>query len=185
MSDGGMAVYMPWDKTVDNPDKKDVSQYDTRRFVCTYLARPSVEEFVEDALKTSIWFGAWQWPENNLASVEERFTEWGYGGYLLYGFDKKTGKPNNAAGWYTNQQTKSEMFNRGRDWVKLHGAYCEHEEILREFNTVRGPDDLTNHDLLAAALGCFLAEEILLIRSEIKNQMQTYDLGEIKQAFYY
>lgn len=186
MSNGGMSVYIPWDKTIDDPAvKKDTNQYKTRRFVCTYLARPSVAEFVEDSLKTCIYFGAMQWPENNLASVEERYKEWGYGGYLLYGYDKKTGRPNNASGWYTNTNTKEEMFNRGRDWVKMHGRSCEHEEILKEYNTIKGPDDLSNHDLLASALGCFLAEDVLLDVKKTKERMQTYDLEDIKPMYYY
>jgi hypothetical protein len=184
MSDGGMTVFMPWDKTID-PSDKNVDLWETRRFVCTYLFRPSVSEFVEDVLKTCIYYGAFQYPENNLASVEEKFREWGYSGYLLFGRDPKTGKPNNAAGWYTNEKTKPEMFNRGRDWIARHGAMCEHEELLKQFNEIRNPGELHSFDLLASALGAFLGEEVILETSDFKEKVKTFELNELYPKYYY
>ncbi|MFW5944762.1 MAG: hypothetical protein ACOCTU_05825 [Bacteroidota bacterium] len=184
MSDGGMTVYRIRDKAID-PDGKETIQYETRQFVCTYLARPSVDEFVEDVLKTCIFTGAWCWPENNITHVEDRFIKWGYKGYLLYGKNRTTGKKNNQAGFNTNQYTKPTMFNKGRDWVSQHGLQCKHKELLEQFNNIRNPDDLTNYDLLAAALGSFLAEDELLSVSEFKDSMQTYDLVKIRQLNYY
>lgn len=186
MSYGGGAVYRVWDKTVDDPNNKDTNQFETRQPVCTYLYRPqTVNEYVEDMLKQDIYFGAFQFPENNITHIEEKYKEWGYYGYLLYGYNKTTGKKNNVAGFYTNYATKPIMFNKGRDWIKQHGPQCEHLELLKEFNEIRNPDDLTNHDLLASFLGCLMAEDILVERVEFKDNIQTFDLTSVYSLNYY
>jgi hypothetical protein len=178
MSDGGGAVLKVRNSLVDTPDK-DVKDWDTERFVCTYLARPgSTDKFSEDMLKTCVYYGAFCYPENNVNHVQIDFERWGYHGYLLYGTNKTTGKKNSVPGFYTSTN-KQELFNYVRDWVSKHGLYCEHEEILREVSEIRGLDDMTNYDLFTAVAGALYGQDILVKRNEVRGQTLGMDVSGI------
>lgn len=179
MSDGGGAVLKVYDKNVDPPDK-NVKEWDTHRFVCTYLFRPNtVEEYVEDMLKMCVYYGAMCYPENNVNHVEMGFRRLGYAGYLLYGYDKKTNKVNKVPGFNANYKTKPELFNRVRDWVQGHGERCDHPRILEQVSEIRGLDDMTNYDLFTSVAGCLYGEEILINKKDVQEQMQGFDVGGI------
>jgi hypothetical protein len=187
MSDGGGAVMRIWDKTIDEPGK-DVKEWETERFVATYLHRPpTVDEYVEDQLKMCIYYGAFAYPENNIDAIERKFKEWGYDGYLLYGFKEESGrrKKKNVAGFNTNGKTKPELFNKGRDWIENHGEKCEHQEILREFSEIRGPDDMTNYDLFASVVGCLDGQDVMLKMSDAQQHTGGFDLGRVARRRYY
>jgi len=178
MSDGGGAVLKVRDSSVDTSDK-ELKDWDTEKFVCTYLARPgSTDKFSEDMLKMCMYYGAYCYPESNVNHVEIDFKRWKYHGFLLYGTNKTTGKRNNVPGFFTSTN-KQDLFNYVRDWVNKHGLYCEHEEILKEISEIRGLDDMTNFDLFTAVAGALYGQDILVKRNEIKSQGLGLDVGTV------
>ncbi len=164
VSDGSGAIYQGFDKSIDTPDR-DVSQYETARFVCTYVYRPQTrEEYAKDMLNMCILYGAMMYPEMNVSIVSDKFIEWGFSGYLLYNVDVNTGRIKNNPGWTTaGPNIKTTIFNIIRDWVNVHAIRCQHPEILRECLEIEGPDDMKNRDLFVAMAGCLMGYESLYV----------------------
>jgi len=164
VSDGGGAVYYKHDPNRD-PSTKPVSEYETARFVCTYVYRPPTrDEYARDMLNMCILYGSMMYPEMNVSIVADKFIEWGFSGYLLYDVDIATGKIKNNPGWTTAGPTvKAKIFNIMRDWVNLHSTRCEHPEVIRELLDIEGPDDMKNRDLFVAMAGCLMGQESMYV----------------------
>lgn len=160
MSKGSGAVLYLHDPNIDSINK-DVRDYETNKFVCTYLYRPSTrEEFCEHMLLMCIYFGALMYAENNIDIVNDYFIRKGYGGYLLYNFDPVSGKRKNNAGFNTSGgNIKQKLFNLVSDFINLHAHRCNHIEIIDELLAIEGPDKMTDYDLFVSVAGCLLGQE--------------------------
>jgi len=160
MSDGAGAVLYKHDPTIDSQDVS-IRDYQTNRFVCTYVFRPPTkEEYAEDMLKMCILYGALMFPENNIDVISDFFIRKGYRGYLMYSVDPVSGKMKNNPGWATVGPTiKQKLFNVCSDFINLHGMRCDHPEILEEFLEIESPEAMKDHDLFVAVAGCLLAQE--------------------------
>lgn len=151
----GGAVFMERDKQVD-PDEKDVNDWQTYRFVCTYSNRPATKEIgMEDMLMMCVYYGAMMFPEINVTSIWDYFADRGYSGYLKYerlpnGQFKKT------PGFNSNEGNKQKLFEWHRDYIQNHAQREKHIEILREQKSIKGIEDMTNYDLFTAVGGCGL-----------------------------
>jgi len=155
LSNGGGAVFMMRDSTID-PDEKPVEEWLTHRFVCTYNHRPKTKkEYAEDMLKMCIYYNALIFPERNVSFVVDMFREWGYGGYLMYA--KSKNKKQLEPGFYTNSETQQDIFSQLRDYVEIHSERDMHPELLEEISEIDGYDDMTNYDLFTAAGGCLIS----------------------------
>lgn len=159
MSFGSGAVLYKHDPNIDTQDIP-VRDYQTNRFICTYVNRPKTrEEYAEDMLKMSIAYGALMYPENNIDVISDYFIRKGYRGFLMYAVDPVTGKRKNNPGWTTVGSIKQKMFNVASDFINLHGMRCDHPEILEEFLEIEGPDFMKDHDLFVSLCGCLMAQE--------------------------
>lgn len=159
MSDGGGAVKWKFDPRVDSQDKP-VEEWDSGRFVCTYKYRPdTTDEFCEDMLKMCVYYGSLMYPESNIEHVYKYFIERGFEGYLLFDTDPSTGRPKNKPGFHTGGDSKKEIFNLIRNYIKMHGRREKHLDFLEECATIRDPDQMTDFDLFTACGGCLLAEQ--------------------------
>lgn len=164
-SKGSGAVKWKLDPLIDGPDK-DVSEYTSGKFVCTYLHRPdTLDEYCQDMLNMCIYYGALMYPEMNISTVQEYFIRHGYRGYLLFDIDANTGQKKNVSGFNTGGKggAKEEMFNIGADWVNLFARTCDHPEILEEFLQIRSLDDMKNRDLFVSVIGCLKGEKSLYV----------------------
>ena len=153
MSDGGGSVFLLRDKMID-PDSRDIKEWKTHRFVCTYQARPPLEIYLEDMLMMCEYFGAYMNPEKNLANIIDHFNRRGRGGYLFYGVDKATGRIRDTPGYSSLEGSKQEMFNLFISYMENHAHRERHAEILKDCKDIRGIKDMTHFDRWAAAAGC-------------------------------
>jgi hypothetical protein len=157
-SDGGIAVFWHRDFMID-PEKKNISEYESNRFVCTYRNRPVNNIiFAEDVLKTCIFYGAMCFPEMNIRIIWEKFVEWGYTGFLKYGMSLKNGEYiiNKDPGVTSLERSKQEGFNEIRNHISLHGGREQHEDLLVEWKNINSMEEMTKYDLLAASMCALL-----------------------------
>lgn len=152
LSDGGISVFWHRDTMLD-PDGKPVSEWESNRFVCTYRFRhPDAHKFAEDVLKTCIYYGAMCFPEINIRVVWDDFHAWGYDGFLKYQLDPVTGKIKDYPGVQSLERSKQDGFNELRDHISLHGARECHEDLLLEWKSINGTEEMTRYDLLASSM---------------------------------
>jgi len=175
LSDFGGAVFWERDKVMDD-DNKDISEWESYRFVCSYRNRTSsLEEACEDMIKMCRYFGAMMFPEINVYDVVRHFMRRGYGGYLKYQWDYKTGKFKNNPGFNSTGAVKQELFNCMRDYLKLHGMREKHIEILQECQEIKGIDYMTDYDIFTASAGCLLgSKQPKQVQEQNKNNTKNY-----------
>jgi len=177
MSDGGGAVKWKFDPRIDS-ENKPVEQWESGVMVCTYRFRPdTTDEFCEDMLKMSVYYGALMYPENNIDLVWKYFVAKGFGGYLLYDTDTNTGRPKATPGFHSGGEMKKKLFNLTRNYVSAHGMRDNHLDYLEECLDIRHPDDMTRFDLFTACGGCHLAEESSY--GEYLQESDGYDISEL------
>ncbi len=153
MSDGGGAVFWDYDGSIDG--NTEISQWKTHRFVCTYRNRPAdLDDYCEDMLMMSVYFGAMMYPEINVPAVWTYFDQRGYNGYLKYDIDHKTGNPKNTPGFNSLEGSKQELFNGVRDYIEKHIHRELHLDLMMEFKEIPGIEDMTSFDLFTAGAGC-------------------------------
>lgn len=160
ISDGGGAAFREYDPRIDERGK-DVSDWQTHRFVATYKNRAESKiEYADDMLKQTVFYGGGMYPESNIPIIEDMWEEWGYGGMLIYDIDQKTGRRNNRAGYYVgnNDKAKQLMFSEIKNYIKIHGRREHHKEFLYECRDIPGIEDLKDFDLLAACGGCLIRQ---------------------------
>ena len=156
-SKGGLCVRERRNPLIDPPEK-DISQCQTERTIITYSVRPEkVEDFCEDCIMVCVLTGAMMYAERNLDNVNRHFIDRGFGGYLLYDYDEK-GNRKNEAGFWSNADTKHEMFVLMKtDHIKTINR-VPHPDLWEESLQITAPDELTDYDLTAAYGGTLLAE---------------------------
>lgn len=157
LSDGGGAIFEERDRRIDPPEK-DISSWDSHRFVADYRYRPdSDDEYCEEMLMAAIYWGADIYPEVNVKALWKHIVKRGFEGYLLYGTNPITKEPNDSPGYSLgNNDTKQLMFNLIKKYIKYHVLRDKHFRIWSEARKIKGMDYLTKFDTLAAAGGCLL-----------------------------
>lgn len=160
MSKGGGAIF--WNRDmVKDPDTKDIKEWVSHRFVCTYLNRPATkDEYAEDMLMMCVYYGALMYPEHNVPLIQEHFEKRKYGGFLKYDEDMVTGKVSVNPGFNTQTGSiKQDLFNVKRDYIEKHGMRERHIEVLEQCKDIKGIEDLTDFDLFTACSGALLGSE--------------------------
>lgn len=151
LSDGGITVKWHRDLSID-PEDKPLKEWESNRYITTYRYRESDNiKYTEDVLKTCIYYGAMCFPEVNIRVVWEKFHEWGYDGYLKYAVDLN-GKVKDYPGVQSLERSKQEGFGELRDHISLHGHREMHEDLLTEWKNIKGTEEMTKYDLLAASM---------------------------------
>jgi hypothetical protein len=154
LSLGGGAVFWDYDNIIDGG--KDIDQWKTYRFVCTYLNRPKEKIiYKEDMLMMAVYFGAKMHPEIEVPDVWEHFEQRGYGGYLNYEIDLNTNMPHKTPG-FNSRNRKKELFDKLRDYIEKHGHRECHEDFLKQTKEIQNIEQMTDYDILVACGGCLL-----------------------------
>jgi hypothetical protein len=158
-SQGGLYVMLNYDENIDGG--KDTHEWQTDTTVCTYNYNPpSLEEFCDDVLKAAVFFQAMVVVERNKTRLWEYFIDMGFGGYLMYMVDPKTGEQFDKPGLFTGQGlgSKDEYFNALRDYSYSHVERERHIGLLDEMEAIQKPDQMRFYDLLTAAAVAFVGK---------------------------
>lgn len=154
MSRGAGAVMLCQDRQKDK-DTKDTTEWTSYKFVCDYLYRTkSSDIYCEEMLMMSIYWSCVMYPEINKPLVWQHFVDRGYGGFLLYEVDLKSGMLKDKPGFRTGTESKQDLFDGVRNYVSAHLHKEEQLRIIKDFQAIKGYDDMTNRDLFTAAAGC-------------------------------
>ena len=148
-SKGTGVVFRDHDPIIDH-EGKDISSWDSNRFICSYANRPSKYEYGEDMIMMCVYYGIPMFPEMNISFIMDIFKERGYGGFLLYPKDVNTHRRAKAPGANTNDKTKDIMFTEMDNYIDNHGPREVHTEILEAARDV-DYNDLQPADLFVAA----------------------------------
>jgi hypothetical protein len=150
-SKGAGVVFRHRDKSIDD-DNKPVEDWETHCFVAIYLKRIDDDDlYAEEQLKACVYFGAMAFPETNLAIVVKHFIKRGYAGYLKYYIDENTKRMPNMPGAYAGTANKEELMSSIGKWINYHAHRCLHEDLLVQMKQIRGSEEMTKYDLIAAA----------------------------------
>jgi hypothetical protein len=135
----------------------------TDDFVEEYLYRPDlVEDYCEDMLKSAIYWGCKNYPENNLDYVAQYFKKHGFENYLQLGrkltLNHDVGivyKDETRSGATTNIGTIESMFRVVAQYVLRSGKHCKFYRTLENFRDVE-IDNLNPYDLFVSASYCLM-----------------------------
>ena len=145
-SQGSGVVFMERNPIIDADD--EVTKWKTYRTCCTYVNRPSLDEYCEDMLMMCVYYGIKMFPEYNVSAVADHFEKRGYENYLLYQ-QKKNFRYSETPGASTNEKTISKLFPIVDSYIDNHGWRELHPEIL-EACLEADPSNLNPNDLFVA-----------------------------------
>lgn len=186
MSEGGGAAFWKRDPDID-PDTKPIDEWDSCRFVCTYLNRPPLDDYYgEQMLMMCIYFNAYILPENNVKMILKYFISRGYRGYLMHLVNKVDGKIKDVAGFASLTESKQDLFEKTRKHIKLHGMRERHLPLLRQWKDIKNIKQMTNFDLLTAAGGCLIAAENPydeMVHRTMADKRATININDIFQTY--
>lgn len=165
---GGGATFMMRDHHID-PDSRDIMDWETYRFVCTYLHKPAtVDEYCEDMLMMSVYYGSLMVPEINVPAVWQHFDRRGYGGYLYYAIDRATKKFKTKPGFNTGKQEIETIFRETQKYINIgHGYRIYHDDLLKQLEQIGS--EMGDFDLFAACGMIFLS---------LVDEIDNYSSGE-------
>lgn len=144
---GAGAVFMYFDSSIDGT--KDINEWTTNRFTCSYEFRPKDKEaYGEDMIMMCHYFGCKMFPEINVDFLWEYFERRGYGGYLFFPVDPHTGKISRQPGAQTGEKMKEEIFREWQYYIEKHGRRERHIEFFEQCKEIE--DDMGDYDLFVA-----------------------------------
>lgn len=147
-SDGAGAVFRKYNIAIDPPGI-DLAKWQTHRFCCTYTYRPrDKNEYGEDMIKMCVYYGCEMFPEINVDFLWDYFEDRGYGGYLFYRKDPKTGLSLRTPGQTTTEKVKEAIFTEYHTYIEQHGRREFHTEILEQCLEIE--NDMSDFDLFVA-----------------------------------
>lgn len=152
LSDGGISMFWEQDYKID-PQSKDIREWESNRTILTFKHRhQTTEAFGEEFIMAMVYFGAMAFPERNVKDLLKYIIDRGFSGYLLYLTDT-LGKPKPEAGFHSGTESKQELFQSIRSYVRNHIHRERHLDLIKEIIAIRSLEDMTNYDLFTAAAG--------------------------------
>jgi hypothetical protein len=184
LSQGGGACFWERDSVLD-PDGKDISQWDSYRFVCTYRNRTADEDvYAEDMLMQNIYFGGMMFPEINVRLIWKHYIKRGYGGYLKYSVDEATGKIKDSPGFTTLTGSKQDLFNAVKTYIKRHGIRERHLDFFVDCKGIKGIEYMKDFDLFAACGGCLLGSRSRYAKM-VEALTDAFEVGDFFEQHHY
>ena len=154
------SIVIKWRRDVVNdPLDKELDQVQSDRVILTYSARPdTVSDYCEDVLLAHVYCGAMCYPERNKTNVIDHFLKRGYGGYLLYDYDRNTGKPKPSPGFWNKNELMDAAIRWLQEDVVRNCTRYYHIDLLKELLDFGGRSYLTDLDLTVSMLGVLISE---------------------------
>jgi len=157
-SNGGITCEWRRDFIID-PQDKEMDLVQSERDILTYSFRPdTVDEYCEDVLMAAIYIGAMIYPERNKTNVIDHIIRRGYGGYLLYDYDRNTGKPKPSPGWWNKDELVEDAIRWLAAEIVNNVKRCYHIDLLHEYMEFGGRQYLTDYDMVASKLGTVIGK---------------------------
>lgn len=181
LSKGGIAVLMC--KTEQDAGD-NMEQWYGYRFTMSYSYRSSQDDYDEDLLKAAIYNGAMVYPETNQGDVEAYFIRKGFGGYLIYDIDLRTGQKKSTAGVHNIDTTKQRLFSLTKEYLEYRCHVEEHVSYLEECKRIRSMEEMTSYDRFAAH-GLALMGAQSLYPSRLADNGDSYDLEDVIETWNY
>lgn len=185
LSKGGGSCF--WERdTILDPQDKDIADWQSHRFVCTYVNRTADEDaFAEDMLMQNIYYGGLMFPEINVRIIWKHYVKRGYGGYLKYAVDEATGRiKTDRPGFTSLAESKQDLFNAVKTYIKWHGHREQHLDFIMECKKIRGIEYMTDFDLFTACGGCLLGSRSSFAEV-VKQATESFDLESVFQQYTY
>ena len=177
LSDGGMAMLWNYDESIDGDKPKH--EWDSYRFVLTYRERSNnTDDFNEEVLMASIWYGAMVFPEVNVVNTYEYFIKKGFGAFLLYDTDKVTGVIKPKPGMDSLERSKRDLFNMLRDYIDYRCHVEEHSDLLHELKAIKAPEEMRFYDILVSAGVALMGAKSSYISAIGRMEDKEYDLND-------
>lgn len=157
-------------KTIED-DRKNNEEWEGYKTVCTYCHMPQFsDDFSDDVVKTAWFWSSYVYPEANTQDVLMAYVETNCcDGYFLYDVNKK-GQEKDYSGSHTSLENKSTGMSTLSDYIKLRWKSEKHLDFLQQCKQMKSLEDLTNQDLVAAALKSFEGMAIIKRRNGLKPQ---------------
>ena len=176
---GAGAVFMYYDSNVDAT--KDINEWKSSRFVCTYNYRPKDKQtYGEDMLMMCHYFGCQMFPEINVDFLWEYFESRGYVHYLMFPIDPHTNKISRTPGAQTGEKLREEIFREWQYYIEKHGRRERHIELLEQCKEIE--DDMGDYDLfVAGGLALVASKRSSLVAREEKVE----DFAELFPTYFY
>jgi len=177
---GAGAVFMKHDVNLD-PPHKNISDYVTNRFVCTYSNRPRDKRlYGEDMLMMCVYFGCEMNPEINVEFLWDYFIDRGYSRYLYYHYDLTTNKVSITPGMSTHEKVKERIYREWQFYIQHHGLRERHDELLEQCKEIE--DEMNDYDLFVAGGYALMAADV----SPFKPDEQTaFDVEQLFPPYIY
>jgi hypothetical protein len=185
-SDGGGAVFKRHNAYKDkHPDEGGAySNWNSYNFVCTYQYRPdTIEDYNDDMLMMCIYYGCQLCSENLINNTVEHFQRLGFNGYLFYKVNRLTNDWDETSGVNPNTKNKIEGFNILKTYVKHHGSREKHLELLEWLIRIRGIDELTDYDGLAACLWAIWGDKYSNTDEDTQEVMEANDASDFLSLY--
>ncbi len=132
----------------------------TKEFILSYRYRPATqEEGMEDVIMAMVYLNAFVYQENNVERLFEYIMQRGYGQYLIWDIDIRTGKMKDKPGIYTTAESKMAYFATMKGFVEDFALIQKHDDILQEIKDIRGTEDMTHRDLFTAACLALMGDQ--------------------------
>ncbi len=174
---GGAAVFWGQQNNIDDFEKP-LHEWITSRFICTYLYRhPDKDDYHEDVLMMTIWFGSPIYIETNVPDLREFFVRKKYGGMLVHNFnvEKETFDP--ISGNATSATTRQQIFKELQSYINKHVMRERHADLLEQIREIKAVEDMNDYDLFTAA------GYALIGISQYINDIQMVDKPQETQTF--
>jgi hypothetical protein len=124
-----------------------------KEFILTYRYRPAtLEESMEDVIMAMVYLNAMVYQECNVERLFEYIMQRGYGQYLIWDVDIRTGRIKDKPGVYTSAESKIAYFAAMKTYIDKFAMTENHDDMLQEVKDIRGTEDMTHRDLFTA--GC-------------------------------
>lgn len=177
-SRGSGAVFMRKDGMIDT-ETTDINKWITNRFACTYCHRPADKNiYGEDMLKMVIYYGCEMNCEINVPFIWDYFDDRGFGGYLYYGVDRKTGLINKKPGVNTLEGVREDIYREWHAYIQNHGMRECHDRILTECKDIE--DDMGPFDQFVSGGLALLAAKRLSFQQKTEELL---DVGNYVREY--
>lgn len=184
LSFGAGAVFWHQDKEID-PDDKLIDLWESYRTVCTYKNRPpDPDDYAEDMLLMTVYFGAMMYPEINIPLIWDHFKRRGYLGYLKH-YIGADGRKKATPGFNARGVSQQELFKAHKRYIELHCHRERHLSVLDECYKIKGVEELTDFDLFVAVGGAYMGAEIEIDERLLPQNRRKVNMSKfVNERFY-